>query len=63
MGGLTEDSGKTPVVKGPSYEQWATEQVIDPLLLVEEEELWKQASERAELVGGAAVKVIMALEG
>ena len=55
--------GKPPVVKGPSYEQWATEQVIDPLLLVEEEELWKQASERAELVGGAAVKVIMALEG
>ncbi len=55
--------GKPPVVKGPSYEQWATQQMIEPLLFVEAEELWKRASERAELVGGAAVKVIMALQG
>ena len=50
--------GKPPVVRGPSYEQWAAEKVVDPLLEVEEEELWKQASEVAARVEGASVKVI-----
>ena len=59
---LRERLGKPPLRRGPSYEQWAAEQVVEPLLFVEEDQLWNQARELAARVGGALESVIMALE-
>ncbi len=62
MDQIRKSLGKPPLHTVPSYEQWAAEQVIEPLLFFEDDKLWHQARELAARVNVALEKVIMALE-